>query len=303
MYSRLLSRVEYLLAPALLLWVALHAVPAAASADNAVQLRARYLQLQPELAHNPYQRPLHIDSHEKSNLVRGDVYARIDHPYATVAAALAQPATWCDILILHLNTKSCQASSTGPGTRLGVHMGRKFEQPLEDTYRVDFGYRVTVATSSYLEIKLGADDGPLGTHGYQIGLEAIPLESGQTFLHFTYAYAQGMTGQLAMKGYLATLGHDKVGFTTLGKAGQSPRYVDGTLGAVERNAMRYYLAIETYLGALNAPPEAQLEKRLQDWFDATERYPRQLHEIDREDYLAMKRKEYARQQSGLPAEK
>ena len=35
---------------------------------------------------------------------------------------------------------------------------------------------------------------------------------------------------------------------------------------------------------------------LRDWFAATERYPRQLHELEQDEYLVMKRKEYQRQQ-------
>jgi hypothetical protein len=70
---------------------------------------------------------------------------------------------------------------------------------------------------------------------------------------------------------------------------------------VERNTMRYYLAIEAYLGALSAPPRARLEKRLHDWFAASERYPRQLHEMKRNDYLDMKRREYQRQQRDAAA--
>jgi len=72
-------------------------------------------------------------------------------------------------------------------------------------------------------------------------------------------------------------------------------------GVVERNTMRYYLAIEAFLGALSAPPQAQLEKRLHDWFAAVERYPRQLHEMDEGAYLDMKRRETRRQQPRLPA--
>jgi len=49
---------------------------------------------------------------------------------------------------------------------------------------------------------------------------------------------------------------------------------------------------------LPAPPQAQLEKRLRDWFAAVERYPRQLHEMEQGEYLEMKRKEYLRQQAG-----
>jgi hypothetical protein len=47
-------------------------------------------------------------------------------------------------------------------------------------------------------------------------------------------------------------------------------------GAIERNAMRYYLAIEAYLGALSVPTRQQADRRLMDWFDASERYPLQL---------------------------
>lgn len=273
------------------------------AAADAATLRTRHAELQQALAHNVYQRPLHLESNEVSGKVRGDVYARLDHPFASVAAALAQPTVWCDILLLHLNTKYCSTAPDKHSTVVSMRLGRKFDQPLEDTYRVDFAYRVHAATQDYLDIRLEADQGPLSTHDYRIVLEAIPLENGQTFLHFTYAYAYGLTGRLAMKGYLATLGRDKVGFSVTGKqADGQPQYIGGTLGAAERNTMRYYLAIETYLDALSAPPQARMEQSFRDWFTATEHYPRQLHEIDRDDYLVMKRKEYARQQSGLPAD-
>jgi hypothetical protein len=76
----------------------------------------------------------------------------------------------------------------------------------------------------------------------------------------------------------------------------APHFVGGMRGVVERNTMRYYLAIEAFLGALSAPPKARLAKSLGDWFTATENYPRQLREMGRAEYLEMKRKEYARQQ-------
>jgi hypothetical protein len=61
--------------------------------------------------------------------------------------------------------------------------------------------------------------------------------------------------------------------------------------------MRYYLAIDSYLQAATAAPQAQLEQRLQAWFTAVEGYPRQLHEIDRAAYLEMKYAENLRQQT------
>jgi hypothetical protein len=73
-----------------------------------------------------------------------------------------------------------------------------------------------------------------------------------------------------------------------------PTHVGGMLGATERNTMRYFLAIDAYLASLAAPQEKRVDKRLNDWFAATEKYPRQLHEMDRGEYLAMKQKETKR---------
>ena len=62
-------------------------------------------------------------------------------------------------------------------------------------------------------------------------------------------------------------------------------------------ALRYYLAIDAYLGALTSPPPLQSQMRLHRWFIATEQYPRQLREVSRTAYFDMKRSEYLRQQT------
>jgi len=61
--------------------------------------------------------------------------------------------------------------------------------------------------------------------------------------------------------------------------------------------MRYYLAIEAYLSAIGAPPAQQLDLRLRNWFTATERYARQLREMDRSTYFSMKQREVLRQKT------
>jgi hypothetical protein len=147
-------------------------------------------------------------------------------------------------------------------------------------------------------VELNADSGPMSTKDYRIVLEAVSIGGNRTFLHLTYSYGYGLAGRLAMKTYLATLGADKVGFTaTRDPSSGQPKYIGGVRGLVERNTMRYYLAIDAYLGSLASPPDKQLEERLATWFDATERYPEQLHEVDRQDYLQMKNHEYQRQQT------
>ena len=56
--------------------------------------------------------------------------------------------------------------------------------------------------------------------------------------------------------------------------------------------MRYYLAIDAYLSELNTPANQQLEQRLQSWYQSAEQYSPQLHEVELNEYLTMKRDEY-----------
>lgn len=269
-----------------------------ADAIAAASLRAKYDGLQNRLDHSRFHQPLYLDSSENADGVSGDIYARIAYPYATVRTVLKNPGNWCDILILHINTKYCRAASGREGVVLDVSIGTKHDQALEDAYRVDFGYRVAAQTPNYLQVGLNAERGPFATRDYRILLEAVPLDAGDTFVHFSYAFSYGLAGRLALQVYLATIGRDKVGFGVAGTGlDGTPVYIGGIRGLVERNTMRYYLAIEAFLGAVSAAPQQRLERRLRDWFAASERYPRQLHELEQDEYLDMKRKEYLRQQS------
>ena len=277
--SRSASLVRWLASAGAACLLSLGAVVAHADSGS---LHTKYNDLREELRSNSYGRQMHIDSSETSNSLQGDIYAVLDHPYDQVKQAMTDPGAWCDIMLLPFNTKGCQAS----GNRLSVRIGRKSNQPIADAYRIDFSFNNVSAGANFLETRLNAAQGPFGTRDYHINVEAIPLEGGRTFMHMSYAYGFGGAGRFAMQAYLATAGASKVGFTT-----------DGVRGAVERNAMRYYLAIDAYLNTMDAPPAQRVERRIENWFSATERYPRQLHEMDRDSYVQMKRQEYDRPQT------
>lgn len=274
-----------------------------AQADGqAASLRSKYRSLTQQFAHNPFQRPLYLESKELPSALNGDIYGVVNYPFTTVDGTLNDPAqgpaNWCDVLILHLNTKYCHASTGASGTVLAVNIGKKTEESLASSYRVQFDYRPVISMPDYFRVELTAATGPFGTKNYRIVLEAIPVDNSRTFIHLTYAYGYGTAGRIAMKTYLGTIGSDKVGFSsTSDSSTNETQYIGGMRGLVERNTMRYYLAIEAYLGALSSPSNARLDKRLTDWFDATEQYPRQLHEVSRADYMQMKHDEYQRQQT------
>lgn len=273
----------------------------AAVDDSAgLALLAQHTQLAGQLQHNPFGRPLVLFSSEGASGLTGDIYAVMAYPLSTVSASLKSPDKWCEVMILHINTKYCHATDGPQGSTLRVHMGKKTPQSLADATRMDFRYSEVAASANYFAVALSAKDGPLGTSDYRIGLQAVALPGNKTFLHLGYSYGMGFAGRMAMQTYLATVGADKVGFTQMRKRRDGQfQWVDGVLGVVERNAMRYFLAIDSVLAAQSLPPAQQLEARLQGWFTAVERYPRQLHEMDRPAYLEMKRAEHTRQQTLL----
>jgi len=223
-------------------------LPAAASAQDAATLRARHAALHDKFANNQFGRPLVLESTETSSDLKGDVYAVVDHPFPMVQQALQSAEHWCDILILHLNVKRCRAVG-GAAKTLNLNVGRKFDQPIEDAYQLNFAYRVVAATNDYLQVLLTADEGPMSTKNYRIQVEAVPVDAKRTVIHMSYAYGYGFTARIAMQTYLSTLGSAKVGFTILDRKDGKPVYQAGVLGLLERNTMRYYLAIDAYLSA------------------------------------------------------
>ena len=265
---------------------------------SAVALKAKHTELSKQLESTQFNRALFLHSEESSHDLKGEIYAVVDYPFSTFSAALSNPAHWCDAMVLNLNVKYCHTNNSQNGNVLTLNIGKKYFQPLADTYRIEFKYQDIVTTPNYFVAEFDAKEGPLGTSDYRILIEATPLKNGHTFLHFTYAYSFGMAGRLAMQTYLATIGRSKVGFTITGKHSDGqPIYIQGIRGVVERNTMRYYLAVDAYLAALTTPADAQLEKSLQYWYSNSEQYAIQLHEVELDEYLDMKRKEYQRQQT------
>jgi hypothetical protein len=264
--------------------------------SSAAALLEKHAALSPQLMQNPYKRPLFLESAEGSNTVSGDAYAVLDAPFSSVSAAFKSPNRWCDVLILHLNTKYCRASADTSPSKMAVSIGKKTPQTLKEAFPLEFTYRVDVASPDFLSVQLHAEQGPLSTSNYRIALASVSLPDGKTFMHLRYSYSYGLAGRLAMQTYLSTLGRGKIGFTQIGQ-GDKAAYVGGMRGTVERNTMRYYLAIEAYLATLGQTPEQQPSARLQYWFDATEGYSQQLHEVDRKAYLNMKKDDYRRQQT------
>jgi hypothetical protein len=252
--------------------------------QDADALRARHSALNEQLANNPFGRPLHVVSRTNGGAHKGEIYAVIDEPYRVAASALERPESWCEILVLQVNVKRCNAG----GGRVLTLVTRKPRDPADSAYRVEFGFS-GASSPDYLRVALTAPEGPVGSRDYQIRLEAAPLDERRTFIHMSYAYTLGWMGRLAMNAYLAGAGSEKFGFSVVDRrADGSLVYIDGVRGVIERGAMRYYLAVESYLAA---PSAQRLEARLRNWYAQTSRYPQLRESVGAEEYVAMKKRE------------
>jgi hypothetical protein len=263
------------------------AQPMLARANDAATLRAKHDALRASLASSPFQRPLLLQAADGDDGLKGEVYAVVDQPFGVAGPALQDRARWCDVLILHLNVKHCRVRG---GDLVTLVVGRKYEQPEGAGKSVDFAFRVASAAPDYVRVQMVSAEAPADT-GDQVVLEAVPLDDKRSFLRVSYAYTFSAMERFGMQAYLSTLGRDKVGFTKTAGTDGKPSYVNGVRGMVERNVMRYYLAVVAYVGSLATPPAERLDKRLRDWFAATEQHALQLHEMERDEYLTMKRKE------------
>jgi hypothetical protein len=124
-------------------------VSAASLQHTAKSLRAQFVPLNKQLADNVFGLPIVLDSRETSTSLSGDVHARVDFPYAAVFAAMSKPESWCEVLVLHPNTKYCAVSGRGAKTTLTVNLGSKHEQALKDTHRVVFSYQSVSSPPDY----------------------------------------------------------------------------------------------------------------------------------------------------------
>jgi hypothetical protein len=263
------------------------------AADDQQALLAKEQAIGAKLKNNQFNAPIYLESTESHGSLRVDMYGIFNHPFEKVKDALDTPAEWCDIAPLHINIKACTYKMAENDGTVTLYSGRKYYQPPKDAYPLKLTFRDSVMNSDYFDINLTAEEGPLSTKDHHIRVQAVPLDKARTFLHFSYTYSTGAMARMAIKSYFTTIGREKVGFSTVRKGGKS-YYVDGVRGAIERNTVRYYLALQSYLDTLRLPESQRFEQRLSRWYDMTARY-KQLKENEKGEYLADKRKEHANQ--------
>lgn len=269
-----------------LLWLLVDMVSPAAAQAQGTTLAEQWGEV---IARSPFAEPVHVASELRRHSVSGSVHAQVPHAFAVLATELGAASAWCEILFLHPNVMACEHDDTAPGrdTRLTVHVGRLDETAMEQAERLDLSWRRTAFGKQYLAIRLEGDQGPYSTRAFLLHLQAIPDDSDHSLIKLRYSLGFGTTTRLALRTYFAFAGRDRVGFSREKDNGET-RFVGGVRGMIERNVMRFYLALTVHLDTLDVPEGERLNARLEGYFAATNRYPRQLREQGRAEYLDSK---------------
>ena len=286
-------RVErrYRAAPILVLTFVISAF--ADSHDGVGPLKELHEKVEHLLEQSTPEHPFYLHAEERKHIETGDAAFYMPAPFDELSLALADVASWCDILPLHLNVKGCVFDDAANNPELTLFLGHKGYQPTEDAHRIDYDFS-SEASDGYFEARFYADKGPLGTSDYRIEFEAMPV-GDNTFARLRTSEHQSWISSKAMNIYLSTKGAGKSGISVVGYDDSGrPLYSAGEQGAVERNVLRYYFAVVAFFETLDKQDDSRFESALQEWFAATERYP-QLYEMDQDEDLSAKVKERANQ--------
>ncbi|NLC22967.1 MAG: hypothetical protein GX776_00600 [Oxalobacter sp.] len=180
----------------------------AQNTGSAASMQAAYTRLKPQLENSPYKSPIWLDSAQGDSKINGEVYGTLKQPFSAIRKNLQDPVGWCEVLFLHLNIKYCKAINDNT---IEIYAGTKKPQSLDEATKMQYRFKPVADRSNYLKIAMTAAEGPYGTSNYNITMEAIPLNTTQSFIRVDYGYHYGTVASLAMKTYLSTIGSDKEG--------------------------------------------------------------------------------------------
>lgn len=234
-----------------------------------------------------------LASSEQDDMLSAEINSILHIPFEIVADSLTQASNWCEVMPLHFNIKACTHEIRDGGELLTVYSGRKIYEAPEDSYQMTYHFEVIQQDDSQLLLRLHADNGPINTRDYKIELQAQRVNAG-TRLRIHSSYQPSWLSTMLTSSYLSTVGRNKEGFSLIDDNGEL-QPVKGIKGIIERNVMRYHLAINAFLSTQSLPKASRHMATLLNWFQQNNSFP-QLHEMDEAEYLQIKQEEWNNQQ-------
>lgn len=235
--------------------------------------------------------PVHLQTAVQNSQVSVSLVGRIAYPFDEVAAVLSDPLAYCEFLPLLFNVKSCVVTERASIDKIRYYVAGKNYTPPLTSYRLNTTYQVVQRRPNLLHVLMQADRDGLGASTYRVDLMITP-RGKETLISVESLYAPGRLTRAATHTYVNLFARNKPGFTLVksGKKG-TQQYITGFPAIIERSVVRSYLALSAYLGTKNVTDGGRLDAQLQRMYSLNQPYRTQLYEMERDEYLAIKRRE------------
>ena len=238
--------------------------------------------------------PIYLKTVQKEKVLNVSLLGKIPFKFSDVSAVLAKPGSYCDFLPLLFNVKTCVITELNPVTRMKFYVAGKHYTPPITSYRIHAVFRLVDRTPDKIRVRMEADPDTPGKSDYGVDLVAIPLD-GETLMHLKSRYAPGRITRMATNTYVNVFARDKPGFTEIQEPGGKKKLITGFPAVIERSSLRAYFALKAYTLNYHLPPDKRFEACLKTWYDLNQPYKKQLYELERDQYLQIKRREHKNQ--------
>ncbi len=239
-----------------------------------------------------FQREYLLDYKADGAQLSGRIASSINRPFSHIKSLFHDIRNLCLILPLNINVRSCIYRKVDDKWLFEIVAGpRQYES---DSAVYSFSYLLTRAQFSddLIYLHLQANKGPISTANYHIELTFKPMAE-KTLVGLGFSHEKSSLSRVVTGLYLAFSGAGKVGFSTVNQSDGQFSPVRGEQGIVERNLMRYLLAIRAFIEEGGARED--LKATFRRWFFLSTLYREQLYEIPEQDYMRYKLNRYDQQ--------
>lgn len=212
-------------------------------------------------------------SDENGYSVTGYTEIPLEDGWEHVHRKLKNPVTWCRISLLVPDVRACQINE---GEKTAIILSLR-SGGTEGVREIEHKFRVDKMGPQWIHVVFRADRAAMGVRDAGLSVVARQGATGVE-LELEYGLHPSIRSRLATSAYLVGEAGKRPGISYSISSDGIREYVTGVRALMERNAMRYFLAVLATLET-DDPVSA-----VDAWYEMASRYKADLPEQNKDDY-------------------